>query len=84
MAEISWTAEAERWLRDIYDYIAQDNPESEEAVRKAVVVERATAHTFRHPFAAQLSVRVILLETKDLGPIVGGSSIPHTCGPKVL
>ena len=28
MAEISWTAEAERWLRDIHDYIAEDNPEA--------------------------------------------------------
>ena len=26
MATINWTAEAERWLKDIYDYIAQDNP----------------------------------------------------------
>ena len=26
MAEISWTAEAERWLREIFDYIAEDNP----------------------------------------------------------
>lgn len=26
MARIRWTAEAQRWLRDIYDYIAQDNP----------------------------------------------------------
>jgi toxin ParE1/3/4 len=32
MAEISWTAEAERWLRDIYDYIAQDSPNSAERV----------------------------------------------------
>lgn len=28
MAEINWTAEAERWLRDIYDYIAEDNPDA--------------------------------------------------------
>ena len=28
MAEINWTAEAERWLRDIHDYIAEDNPEA--------------------------------------------------------
>jgi toxin ParE1/3/4 len=27
MAEINWTAEAERWLRDIHDYIAEDNPD---------------------------------------------------------
>ena len=26
MAEIRWTEEAERWLRDIHDYIAADNP----------------------------------------------------------
>ncbi|MCP4400141.1 MAG: type II toxin-antitoxin system RelE/ParE family toxin [bacterium] len=32
MAEIRWTAEAERWLRDIYDYIAQDSPVSAERV----------------------------------------------------
>ncbi len=28
MAEINWTEEAERWLNDIHDYIAADNPES--------------------------------------------------------
>ncbi len=26
MAEIAWTREAERWLRDIYEFIALDNP----------------------------------------------------------
>ena len=26
MAEIAWTREAERWLSDIYEYIASDNP----------------------------------------------------------
>ena len=26
MAEIRWTVEAETWLKDIYDYIAQENP----------------------------------------------------------
>ena len=26
MAEINWTVEAERWLRDIHDYIAATNP----------------------------------------------------------
>jgi plasmid stabilization system protein ParE len=26
MAELNWTSEAERWLRDIYDYIAADSP----------------------------------------------------------
>lgn len=26
MAEITWTDEAQRWLSDIYDFIATDNP----------------------------------------------------------
>lgn len=33
MVEIRWTEEAHRWLRDIYDYIAADNPN---AARKVV------------------------------------------------
>jgi toxin ParE1/3/4 len=28
MAEIIWTAQAEKWLKDIHDYIAQDDPEA--------------------------------------------------------
>lgn len=28
MAEIRWTAEAHRWLHDIYEYIAEDNPKA--------------------------------------------------------
>ena len=27
MVEVNWTEEAERWLKDICDYIAQDNKE---------------------------------------------------------
>ena len=32
MAEIIWTEEAERLLKEIYDYIAQDNPAAAEKV----------------------------------------------------
>ena len=28
MAEISWTDEAQRWLTDIFEYIATDNPQA--------------------------------------------------------
>jgi plasmid stabilization system protein ParE len=28
MAKINWTTEAEHWLKEIFDYIASDNPES--------------------------------------------------------
>jgi toxin ParE1/3/4 len=36
MAEISWTAEAERWLRDIHDYIAEENPEAASRVVEGI------------------------------------------------
>ena len=36
MAEINWTEEAERWLKDIHDYIAQDSPESAARVVEAI------------------------------------------------
>jgi len=32
MAEIRWTEEANCWLRDIYDYIATDDPSSAQKV----------------------------------------------------
>jgi len=32
MAELVWTGESERWLRDIFEYIALDNPETANAV----------------------------------------------------
>jgi toxin ParE1/3/4 len=36
MAEINWTAEAEHWLRDIHDYIAEDNPEAARRVVEGI------------------------------------------------
>jgi toxin ParE1/3/4 len=36
MAEISWTEEAERWLNDIYEYIAADNPAAAESTVDAI------------------------------------------------
>ena len=40
MGEINWTEEAERWLRDIHDYIAQDSPESAVLVVEAILASR--------------------------------------------
>lgn len=28
MVELNWTAEAQTWLRDIFDYIAADSPKA--------------------------------------------------------
>ncbi|MEO1245070.1 MAG: type II toxin-antitoxin system RelE/ParE family toxin [Pseudomonadota bacterium] len=40
MARLIWTEESERWLKDIYDYIALDNPEAATSVVSGIY-ERA-------------------------------------------
>lgn len=44
MARLNWTFEAERWLRDIHDYIAQDNPAAAARVVEGIY-EKAQALT---------------------------------------
>ncbi len=36
MVEINWTYEAEKWLKDIHDYIALDNPLAAKRVIKGI------------------------------------------------
>ena len=40
MAKLVWTVESERWLKDIFDYIAQDDPAAAESVVRGIY-ERA-------------------------------------------
>lgn len=36
MAEVRWTEESHRWLRDIYEYIAADNPGAAQKVASGI------------------------------------------------
>ncbi len=36
MAKINWTAESDQWLKDIHDYIFQDNPHAAMRVVEAI------------------------------------------------
>ena len=65
MEKINWTKEAERWLRDIHNYIAQDSPKS--AVRvvgaiyeKAQLLSRFPGIGYRHDKIADRHVRILL------------------------
>ncbi|MDM8524285.1 hypothetical protein QUF80_13025 [Desulfococcaceae bacterium HSG8] len=40
MAEINWTAEAELWLKDIYDYIARDKPGAATRVVSGIYIRK--------------------------------------------
>ena len=42
MAKITWTDESRRWLEDIFEYIAADNPDAADATVQGIF-ERAQA-----------------------------------------
>ena len=46
MAEIRWTAEAQRWLKDIHDYIALDNSSAAIKVIEAIYQKVQTLNRF--------------------------------------
>ena len=65
MAEINWTAEAQTWLRDIYDYIAVDDRDA--AARTVVGIFRKAQLLNNHPeighkyeFASSREIRILL------------------------
>ena len=46
MAEIRWTEEAANWLRDIYEYISEDNPKAAQKVVEGIVDKTKILETF--------------------------------------
>lgn len=64
MAEIAWTLEAQRWLDDIFEYIAADNPQA--AARTVRGIYERAQDLRRFPqlgsryAASQRHVRVLL------------------------
>ena len=65
MAEIRWTEEAHRWLHDIYDYIAADNPGAAQKVvsgiyDKAQVLRSFPEIGYRYRAEAEGEIRILL------------------------
>jgi plasmid stabilization system protein ParE len=65
MAEIRWTEEAHRWLRDIHDYIAAENPDAAQKVvseiyEKVHVLRRFPEIGHKHHTEAEGEVRILL------------------------
>ena len=74
MAEIAWTSEALRWLEDIFEYIAADNPdaaaETVEAIyQRAQVLARypEMGHRFLH---SERNVRILLHGTYRIAYLI--------------
>lgn len=65
MAEIRWTEEAQRWLRDIHDYIAADNPDAAQKVisgiyERAQALRRFPEIGHRYRAEAEGEIRILL------------------------
>lgn len=65
MAEINWTEEAQSWLKDIYDYIAADNPEAaahtvEGIYEKAQILKEYPEAGYRYESQSHRLVRILL------------------------
>jgi len=65
MAELTWTAEAERWLRDIHDFIAQDNSAAairtiETLYQKAEILREFPESGYRYGQRPNRHIRILL------------------------
>jgi len=65
MAEIRWTLEAERWLRDIHDYISQDDPTAAARVIAGIYEKVQTLRDFpeigyRYKLEPEGDIRILL------------------------
>ena len=67
MAQVAWTAEAQLWLRDIYDFIAADNPT---AAGKVVVGLHASVASLR--LNPRLGRRYQLITDREVRVLVRG------------
>lgn len=67
MADINWTGESEIWLRDIYTYIASDNPEAAARTltriyEKAQLLRTQPRIGYRYEPEKSREVRILLYE----------------------
>ncbi|NIR48827.1 MAG: type II toxin-antitoxin system RelE/ParE family toxin [Aliifodinibius sp.] len=65
MARINWTAEAEKWLQEIHDYIAADNPQAaartvDAIYHKAQLLVKFPQMGYRYEQIADQEVRILL------------------------
>ena len=65
MAKIIWTSEANHWLKDIFDYIAEDNPDAATKVvegifTKAQLLEEQPEIGYKYDHESGSDIRILL------------------------
>ena len=80
MGRLNWTNESEQWLRDIFDYIAKDDPAAAQSVaagiyEKAQILRRfpeagytyeASSRNVRIPLYGHYRIAYLVRENKDV------------------
>ena len=85
MAEIRWTEEAHRWLRDIYDYIATDNSDAAQKVvagiyDKAQLLRQFSEIGYKYRSEPEGEIRILLYGHYRITYLVKGSESIEVLG----
>lgn len=77
MVEIRWTREAERWLKDIYDYIAKENPAAAAKVvsgiyGKAQLLREFPELGYKYRSEAEGDIRILLYGHYRIAYLISG------------
>ena len=80
MAEIRWSEESLRWLRDIHDYIAADNPDAAQKVvsgiyDKSRVLCRFPQIGYKYRTEPEGEIRILLYGHYRIAYLLRSSSI---------
>ena len=78
MAEIVWTEEAERWLKDIYDYIARNDPAAAEKVvsdiyQRAQILISFPEIGYKYRSESEGTIRILLYGHYRIAYLIKGS-----------
>lgn len=85
MASINWTAEAEKWLKDIKDYISKDNPVAaskviSEIYNKAQILRDFPQIGYKYQSEPEGDVRILLYGHYRIAYLVKGKGIIDILG----
>ena len=85
MAEIIWTEEAHRWLRDIFDHIVTDNPDAAQKVvagiyEKAHLLCRFPEIGYRYRSEPEGEIRILLYGHYRIAYLMKGSGSIEVLG----
>jgi plasmid stabilization system protein ParE len=77
MAEIAWTEEAQRWLADIFEYIAADNPAAAGRTLQGIYERAQVLASFpeigQRYLASSRNVRILLYGHYRIAYLVTGN-----------